>query len=330
MEIFLKVNKRLLFICLSIIIFFIVFLFSLICGSSGISGIFKGIDTNMSFIMLHVRFPRTVMSCITGAALAVSGCVFQAILKNPLADPFTLGISSGAALGVAVAFVFGFASLTSFFIPIFAFLGAMVSVLIVYMISVYKRFNSNAMILSGIVVSYIFSSLIMLIFALSPSKNIQASFVWLIGNFNMFNEKVLSFAVVVVLVGIVFLSLSGNVINIMSLGIDKAKTIGADIERNVKFLFIFASFITSATVSVGGVIGFVGLMVPHIMRKIVGANNIILVPMSALFGAIFLLLCDVLSRVLFNPILIPVGIITSIIGGVFFVILLFKSRENTL
>jgi iron complex transport system permease protein len=310
--------------------FFVVFLFSLICGSSGIYDIFKNIDANMVFIILQVRLPRTIMACITGAALAVSGCVFQAILKNPLADPFTLGISSGAALGVVIAFVFGFASLTSFFIPVFAFLGAMISVLIVYIISIYKKFNSNSMILSGVVVSYIFSSLIMLMFALSPSKNIQASFVWLVGNFNMFNEKVLSFAVIVVLVGIVFLSLSGNIINVMSLGIEKAKTIGVDVERNVKFLFILASFITSVTVSVGGVIGFVGLMVPHIMRKILGANNIILVPMSGLFGAIFLLFCDILSRVLFNSILIPVGVLTNIIGGVFFSILLFKSRENAL
>jgi iron complex transport system permease protein len=165
-------------------------------------------------------------------------------------------------------------------------------------------------------------------FALSPADNIQSAFVWLMGSFSMFDEKLLPFVVIVVLTGIIILSLSGNIINAMYLGDEKSKTIGFDVEKNIKFLFITASLITATTVSVCGIIGFVGLMIPHIMRKLVDTNNMILIPASAFAGAVFLLLCDSLSRVLFAPILIPVGVITSIIGGLFFVFLLFKSERN--
>jgi iron complex transport system permease protein len=250
--------------------------------------------------------------------------VFQAILKNPLADPFTLGISGGASLGAAAAFISGLAAVRSFFIPFCAFVGMTVSVSVVYLLSMQKRFNSNAMILSGVVVSYIFSSAVMLMFTLSSENSVQAAFLWLMGNFSAFDERLLPFVTVIVLISIIILSLSGNVINAVSLGGEKSKTFGMNIERNIKFLFFTASFITAATVSICGVVGFVGLMIPHIMRKIIGSNNVILIPASAFSGAIFLPLCDTLSRMLFSPVLIPVGVITSIIGGLFFVCLLLK------
>ncbi|MDR3253653.1 MAG: iron ABC transporter permease, partial [Endomicrobium sp.] len=174
------INKKFLFVYVFIpALVFTVFLFSLLHGSIQISffdmlkGLFGcGADADIAVIIKQIRFPRSLMACVTGAGLAVSGCVFQAILKNPLADPFTLGISGGAAFGATVAFVIGLVSITNFFIPLCAFIGMMVSVLIIYLLNVKKKFNSNSMVLSGVVVSYIFSSAVMLMFALSPSNSV--------------------------------------------------------------------------------------------------------------------------------------------------------------
>jgi iron complex transport system permease protein len=312
----------------------VVFLFSLSIGLDEISfvdaakALFGDADENVVVIIKQIRFPRIFMACMVGAGLAVSGCVFQSILKNPLADPFTLGISGGASLGASAAFISGLAAMKSFFIPFCAFAGMIVSVSVVYLLSMHKRFNSNAMVLSGVVVSYIFSSAVMLMFALSTENSVQSAFLWLMGNLSSFDERLLPFITAVVLICIIALSLSGNIINAVSLGGEKSKTFGINIERNIKLLFLTASFITAITVSICGVIGFVGLMIPHIMRKIIGTNNVILIPVSAFAGASFLLLCDTLSRVLFSPVLIPVGVITSIIGGLFFICLLLKPNRK--
>jgi len=315
------------------ILVILVFLFSLTCGLNEISfvnvvkALFGSADKGITLIIKQIRLPRVIMACITGAGLAVSGCVFQAILKNPMADPFTLGISGGAAFGVAAAFVFDLSSITSFFTPFCAFIGMIMSVTIVYLLSLKKGFASNAMILSGVVVSYIFSSAVMLLFALSPSNNMQNAFIWLMGSFSNFDERLIPFVVAVVLIGIIILSLMGNTINTLYLSSEKSKTFGINIEKNITFLFLIASIITATTVSICGIVGFIGLIVPHIMRKIVGMNNIVLIPASAFCGAVFLSLCDTLSRVLFSPVLMPIGIITNIIGGFFFICLLLKSEK---
>ncbi|MDR1400947.1 MAG: iron ABC transporter permease [Endomicrobium sp.] len=316
-----------------LILLIIVFLFSLVYGLNEVSFIkvLKALLGNVStgdtvvMIIKQVRLPRTIMACIVGAGLSVSGCVFQAILKNPLADPFTLGISGGAALGVAIAFVFGFQSVTNFFVPFCAFIGMAISVIVVYLVSIRRRFSSKTMILSGVVVSYIFSSAVMLLFALSPSNSVQTAFMWLIGDFSNFDERLLPFITVVILASIIILSLFGNVINAVCFSDEKSKTFGIHIAKNITFLFFTASIITAATVSACGIIGFIGLMIPHAMRKIVGMNNVFLIPVSAFSGAFFLPLCDSLSRILFSPVSIPIGIITNMIGGFFFVCLLLKS-----
>ncbi|MDR1784162.1 MAG: iron ABC transporter permease [Endomicrobium sp.] len=327
------VNKNYLFIYpLMLILIIIVFLVSLAYGLSEVSfsDVLKALygnleDGNEAMIIKQVRLPRTIMACIVGAGLAVSGCVFQAILKNPLADPFTLGISGGAAFGVAIAFVFGLSSIANFFVPLCAFIGMTISVVIVYLMSLRRKFTSKTMVLSGVVVSYIFSSIVMLLFSLSPSNTVQTAFIWLMGDFSNFDERLLPFIIVVILTSIIILSLLGNVINTVCLNDEKSRTFGVDVEKNIAFLFLMASIIAAATVSVCGIIGFIGLIVPHAMRKIVGTNNMLLIPASAFSGAFFLPFCDTLSRVLFSPILIPIGVITNMIGGFFFVCLLLKS-----
>lgn len=314
-----------------------VFLFSLTTGSSfdisladTVKALFGGGDENAVMIINRIRLPRVIMAAVSGAALAASGCVFQGILKNPLADPFTLGISGGAALGATTAFVLGLAAVSWVFLPLCAFAGALLSVSIVYFLSSGKRFDSNSMILSGVIISYVFSSAVMLLFALSSSHQIQAAFVWLMGNFSAFDERLMPFVSVIVAAGTFLLCLCGNIVNAVALGGDKAGTLGINIEKMTKILFLTASLITAAAVSVCGVIGFVGLMMPHIMRKIVGGSHAYLIPASAFAGAVFLPLCDTVSRTLFAPVMIPVGVITSIIGGAFFVFLLFGAARRSL
>jgi iron complex transport system permease protein len=319
------------------LLIFIIFIFSLLNGTIEISflnilkmlfGNKKMLTEDIIVIIKQIRLPRTIMSCVTGAGLSISGCVFQAILKNPLADPFTLGISSGAAFGTTLAFVLGLDTMASFFMPLCAFIGMICSIFIIYLLNMKNKFNSNSMILSGVVVSYIFSAAVMFMFILSPTNSVQSAFIWLMGgNLSTFDERLLPFVIVVVIVGTIILSLLGNIINIISLNIEKSETLGINVAKNVKFLFIMASFVTAVTVSACGIIAFIGLIVPHIMRKIIGSNNVILIPASAFAGAIFLQLCDTLSRTLFSPILIPIGIVTSVIGGIFFICLLLKSEK---
>jgi iron complex transport system permease protein len=328
-------NRKFIFIyTLLLVLLFLSFLLSLTYSLNGISffeavdALFNAGDTNVITIIKDIRLKRIIMVCISGAVLGASGCIFQVILKNPLADPFTLGISGGAALGACVAFVSGLAATASLFIPLFSFTGAILSVFIVYAFGLKSKFDSNNIILSGVVISYISSSLVMLILALSQFTNVQQSLMWLMGNFSTFDERLMIPVITISLVGLIMLSLYGNAIDAISLGYEKFKTLGINIENNIKIIFLITSLIVSAVVSICGVVGFVGLMIPHIMRIFVGPRAIILIPVSAIGGALFLLLCDTISKILFSPVVIPPGIITSILGGVFFVFLLLKSKKS--
>ena len=315
---------------LLLIILVITFIIAMISGISDISviemlkSLFSNSDGNTYTIINQIRFPRVVLAIVAGAGLACSGCVFQGVLRNPLADPFTLGISGGAAFGASIGFAFGITKLSWIFLPLLGFLGAILSVCLVYILNMKKEFDSNSMILSGVVASYIFSSAVMLVFSISSSDQLYSAFMWLMGNLAFFDERLLPMVIILVLLGVIILCCLGNVINIISLGNEKSNSLGINTSRTVKYIFLLSSLITACIVSCCGVIGFVGLMIPHITRKFVGNNNKILMPFSAVVGSIFLLICDTVSRTVVAPVEIPIGVITSIIGGLFFVFLLLK------
>jgi iron complex transport system permease protein len=310
-----------------------IFIFSITSGSSDISFVdaFKALFFNQTedniLIVRNIRLPRVIIAMIVGAGLSVSGGVFQAVLKNPLADPFTLGLSGGASFGASVAFIFGFAS-NLFVLPIFAFAGSLAAVFIVYAINARKNFNSNSMLLSGVVISYVFSSAVILLFSISDANRMYAAFMWLVGNFSSFDERLLPITAIIVILGVIILCLSGNIVNILSLGGDKPKTFGLNAGAYIKIIFLVSSLITASCVAACGVIGFVGLMLPHIMRKFVGADNIYLLPSCAFGGAAFLSFCDALGKTIFAPVMLPVGVITNIIGGAFFIFLLLREKQN--
>ena len=315
---------------LLLIILVITFIIAMISGISDISvvemlkSLFSTGEGNTYTIINQIRLPRVILAIVAGAGLACSGCVFQGVLRNPLADPFTLGISGGAAFGASIGFAFGITKLSWIFLPLLGFLGALLSVGLVYILNMKKEFDSNTMILSGVVASYIFSSAVMLVFSISSSDQLYSAFMWLMGNLAFFDERILPMVIILVMAGVVILCCLGNVINIISLGNEKSNSLGINTARTVKYIFLLSSLITACIVSCCGVIGFVGLMIPHITRKFVGNNNKILMPFSAVVGAIFLLICDTVSRTVIAPVEIPIGVITSIIGGVFFVFLLLR------
>ncbi len=317
-----------------LILLAITFVIAMISGISDISvvemlkSLFSNSDGNTYTIINQIRFPRVVLAIVAGAGLAVSGCVFQGVLRNPLADPFTLGISGGAAFGASIGFSFGITKLSWIFLPLLGFGGALLSVCLVYVLNMKKEFDSNSMILSGVVASYIFSSAVMLVFSISSSDRLYSAFMWLMGNLSFFDERLLPSVTIFVILGIIVLCLLGNVINIISLGNEKSNSLGINTAKTVKYIFFLSSLITAFIVSCCGVIGFVGLMIPHITRIFVGNNNKILMPFSAVVGAVFLLLCDTLGRTVIAPVEIPIGVITGITGGTFFVFLLLKRRKN--
>ena len=315
---------------LLLVILAIIFIIAMLSGISDISvvemfkSLFFSSDENTYTIINQIRLPRVILAIVAGAGLACSGCVFQGILRNPLADPFTLGISGGAAFGVSIGFTFGITKLSWFFLPLFGFCGALLSVSFVYLLNLKKEFDSNSMILSGVIASYIFSSAVMLVFSISSHDQLYSAFMWLMGSFAFFDERLLHIIAIFVIVGILFLCFLGNIINIISLGNEKSSSLGINTAKTIKCIFLLSSLITACIVSCCGVIGFVGLMIPHITRKFVGNNNKILMPFSSIIGSIFLLICDTISRTLIAPVEIPIGVITSIIGGLFFVFLLLK------
>ncbi|MBQ3834036.1 MAG: iron ABC transporter permease [Elusimicrobia bacterium] len=318
---------------LLLILLIITFVIAMVSGISDISvvemlkSLFSSSDGNTYTIINQIRFPRVILAIVAGAGLACSGCVFQGVLRNPLADPFTLGISGGAAFGASIGFAFGITKLSWVFLPLLGFFGALLSVGLVYILNMKKEFDSHSMILSGVVASYIFSSAVMLVFSISSSDQLYSAFMWLMGNLAFFDERLLPIVIVLVLIGIIILCCLGNVINIISLGNEKSDSLGINTARTVKYIFLLSSLITACIVSCCGVIGFVGLMIPHITRKFVGNNNKILMPFSAVVGAIFLLICDTVSRTVIAPVEIPIGVITSIVGGLFFVFLLLRKND---
>ena len=315
---------------LLLIVLVITFIIAMISGISDISviemlkSLFSTGDGNTYTIINQIRLPRVILAVVAGAGIACSGCVFQGVLRNPLADPFTLGISGGAAFGASIGFAFGITKLSWIFLPLLGFFGALLSVGLVYILNMKKEFDSNTMILSGVVASYIFSSAVMLVFSISSSDQLYSAFMWLMGNLAFFDERLLPMVTILVIIGVIILCCLGNVINIISLGNEKSNSLGINTARTVKYIFLLSSLITACIVSCCGVIGFVGLMIPHITRKFVGNNNKILMPFSAVVGSIFLLICDTVSRTVIAPVEIPIGVITSIIGGLFFVFLLLR------
>ncbi|MBL7118460.1 iron ABC transporter permease [Candidatus Bathyarchaeota archaeon] len=296
------------------------------------SGTLHRSRTVEDIIILQIRLPRVLVGVAVGASLAVSGVVFQAIFKNPMASPFVTGVSSGAALGASVGIILG-ASRSIFglgFISISALLGALVAVLLV---SIVSRAGSDnqvlRLLLSGLAVSYLFSAATSLIMILS-GEEVHAVLSWLMGGLTNSTWAQVEVGMPIALLGVLGAYIFSRELNIMLLSDEEAQHLGVEVGKVRRSLVILASATTAVAVSLTGTIGFVGLMTPHLARTIFGADHRILVPTSAILGSMTLVISDAIARTILIPSEIPVGIITSLLGGPFFIYLLVSRRRTKL
>ncbi len=306
---------------------------ALFLGGADISaGIWQAIlhpsDSDMaSAIIWKIRVPRVLAGLLAGMGLAAAGCVFQGMLRNPLADPYTLGISGGAAFGAAVVMLWGGAH-SHALLPAGAFAGTVLSVLLVYAATVRKSFSLSSLILSGVIIGFLFSSLVLLLVAIVNPQRLQGALVWLMGDLSGSSSSLAKYASLVIVPGTTLLVFAARELNVLMLGDEKARTLGISPGKVKGILFLIASLITGACVALGGIIAFVGLIIPHMVRPITGNDHRILIPASALGGASFLVLCDTAARTVIAPIELPVGVITGLAGGIFFLYLLFTTKES--
>jgi len=281
-------------------------------------------------ILLQLRLPRIILACLVGAALSVVGASFQGIFKNPMADPFVLGVSSGAALGASITMVFlkeiEFLGLS--IIAFNAFLGAIITTFLVYNIArVGRKVPTTTLLLAGISLNYLLSSIISLIMTFNREQ-IERIIMWTMGSFSTGSWKEVYLLVLIVLPCIVLITLFARDLNIMLLGEENARSLGVNVEGLKKYILVISTVMIAAVVSVSGIIGFVGLIIPHGVRMITGPDNRKVIPFSAITGAIFLIICDTIARSIVPPSEIPVGIITSIFGVPFFIYLLYNTKKK--
>lgn len=274
-------------------------------------------------ILLRLRLPRVLLAMVIGASLGVSGVVFQSVLKNPLADPYIIGVSGGAALGATAGIIM---NAGPYLVAVAAFAGSIIAISAVYLLSKRMNLGSSALILSGIAIGFILSAGVLLMYALSRSDQMHRAMLWLMGDLSAARYDMLN-----VLGGVTFLFIAAIMafhkhLDIVSLGDRFSKNLGVT-TGNIRALFWLASFLAAISVSLAGVIGFVGLMVPHLMRGIFGPRHFRLVPASAAGGALFLLASDTIGRSIIPPFEIPVGVITGFLGGAFFLIFMIR-REG--
>jgi iron complex transport system permease protein len=276
---------------------------------------------NYETIIIGVRLPRVLLAAFVGAALSTAGCAMQGLLKNPMADPYIIGMSSGAALGASIGFVLMLP------VQLMSFMMAVLAIFVVYNISkVGGKVPVDTLLLSGIAIgSLLFVITSMIIFlAQSPHKIIF----WIMGGLWNASWEELRITSLMIILGILVLYRYAWKLNVMLLGEEEAHHLGVDIEHVKRYVLVFSALITAAAVSVSGIIGFVGLIIPHIMRILVGPDHRILFPASTLMGAIFLVLCDTFSRTIMAPSELPVGVVTAMFGAPFFIYLLRKRRDS--
>jgi iron complex transport system permease protein len=279
-------------------------------------------------ILFVSRLPRTLAAALVGAALAAAGVVFQALLRNPLATPFTLGVSGGAALGAMLAITMpvslAFAGIG--IVPVASFVGALGAVAVVYFLSTVRRrgLSTSVLLLAGITLNAFFSALILFVQYLADFSQTMRTVRWLMGDLDVASYAPILAALPFTIAAFAVFAFLPRSLNLMTLGADAASARGVDVPRTQRLAFFSASLATGAAVSLGGPVGFIGIIVPHLVRLMVGSDHRLVLPASTLFGAAFLVACDAAARTLIAPMVLPVGILTAMIGGPFFLWLLIR------
>lgn len=286
--------------------------------------LWKGPESMEYTILSQIRLPRVLLGIAVGGALSLSGILLQGVYRNPLVEPYTLGISGGASLGVAFAIVFGLNQLIgSFILPVAGFAGSFLIIFLVYTISTRSgHINIQTMLLTGVMVSFIASSAMMLLMAITTAENLHGIVFWIMGSLD---ERDMSLIIIMLVLSLSSLAVSYlfvQPLNALRLGEEKARHLGINTDVTIKLLFLMASLLAGVCVAVAGVIGFVGLIIPHLMRLLFGTDYRILLISSFLSGAIFLVISDVIARTIISPNELPIGVITGIAGGIAFLLMI--------
>lgn len=290
------------------------------------STLLKGDKTSKVFrIICFVRIPRTIAAILAGCALSVSGVILQSVLNNALASPNTVGVNAGSGLFTVLiaAFFPGYLHFT----PIAAFIGALIAVFLVYFLAHKTGTSRMAIVLSGIAVSSFIGAITDAVLTLSPDTAISRT-EFLIGGFSGVTIKNIGFSAWFIIIAFVAAMVLSYDMNVLALGDESAKSLGLNVSLYRFIFLIIAALLAGSAISFAGLLGFIGLIVPHVSRFLMGYDNRLLIPVSALLGSVFTLFCDLLSRVLFAPFEIPVGIIMSFLGGPFFIYLLLKQKRG--
>ncbi len=280
-------------------------------------------------IILEIRLPRIILAGLVGAALATAGATYQGLFRNPLADPYLIGVSQGAALGAVVGFLLpstwhgmGFGT-----IPLLAFVGALLSVAVVYSLArVGGTLPTTTLILAGVALGAFLAAIVSYLI-ITSGEEVHGILFWLMGSFSLSRWSEIKFVLPYVVIGVAIILLYARSLNVMQLGEEQAQQLGVNVEKLKLILLIVATLITAAAVSFVGIIGFVGIIIPHAVRLIWGADHRFLLPLSVLTGAIFLILADLIARIALAPTEIPIGVITAICGAPFFLYLLRRRTK---
>lgn len=291
----------------------------------------KPIDQMVSNIILEIRLPRVILAYFVGAALSISGAALQGLLKNPLADPYTLGVSSGASVGAVFVLFLGLELpfLGTFTLPFFSILFGFITLFLVLMFakSVDKTFSIETIILTGIIFSSFLGSLISLMIALT-NEELRQIVSWLLGSVSMRGWDYVVMIFPFLLIGVVILILNSRELNALSFGEESAKFLGVNVQTRKMIILSSASLLTGAAVAVSGTIGFVGLVIPHITRMITGPNHRHLLPIASLNGGTFLVVADLIARTIITPRELPIGVITALIGAPVFAVIFLRNRRK--
>jgi len=289
--------------------------------------------TGMEYAILsNIRIPRLLLAFSIGGALSITGAILQGIYRNPLVEPYTLGISGGAALGVALVIVLGVnLKLGEFMLPVAGFIGAFVTIFLVYFLGMKRgEININRMLLIGVMISFVASSGMMFLMSITTADNLHSIIFWTMGSLEEPNSSLIKTMMIASVAGLFVAFLFAQPLNALRLGEAKATHLGINASATIRVLFVVASLLAGLCVAVGGIIGFVGLIIPHLMRSIIGSDYRILLISSFLGGSLFLIVSDVLARTIIAPNELPIGVITGIVGGLVFILVLSRSKLKTI
>lgn len=278
-------------------------------------------DSSMQRVILELRLPRAIAALATGSMLAVAGCLMQVLLRNPLADPYVLGLSGGAAAFALAGMMFGLAWLP---VPVLAFAGALLTMIVVFVLARGRGpWSTTRVLLTGVVVAAGWGALISLMLATGPDASLRSMLYWLMGDLSY--ARLSAWWLVPLVLGLGLLWLRARSLNVMAGGQLQASLLGENTRSRFWEIYLVASVLTGLAVSIAGAIGFVGLIVPHLMRLIIGADHRRLLPAAAIFGGVFLVVADTFARTLLSPRQLPVGVLTALIGVPLFLLLLHRA-----